>query len=74
MLRRSFVRNLSLLSTGLLGGVLQPAWSRNLHKALRAGEGRSAADLAEDDDFWYYIEQAFTKGFFSTATVCIAPW
>lgn len=31
-----------------------------MEKALREAEGVSAADLATEEDFWYYIRQSFT--------------
>lgn len=55
--RRRFLRN---TATGILTSLAVPAWSRNLDSALRNAEGVSAADLATEEDFWYYIQQAFT--------------
>lgn len=45
---------------GFAGSLLQPAWSRNLHKALAKASSISAGDLASDEDFWRYIQQSFT--------------
>ncbi|MBI1344053.1 MAG: aminotransferase class V-fold PLP-dependent enzyme [Terrimonas sp.] len=59
--RRKFLHKLGALSaTSFLGSITQPAWSRNLHAALRDAEGMSPADLATEEDFWYYIQQSFT--------------
>jgi selenocysteine lyase/cysteine desulfurase len=59
--RRHFLRNLGSISTAaFFTSLSKPAWSRNLEKALRDVEGISAADLATEEDFWYYIQQSFT--------------
>src|SRR5687767_5548481 len=59
--RRRFIRNAGLFSaTAFLSSLAQPAWSRNLEKALRNAEGVSPDDLATEEDFWYYIQQSFT--------------
>jgi len=59
--RRAFLDRLGTFSaTALLASVSQPAWSRNLHKALSGAEFQSPAQLAEDEDFWYYVQQSFT--------------
>jgi len=59
--RRNFLQKVGALSTtAFLSSLTQPAWSRNLHKALYDAEGVSAGDLAGEEDFWYYIQQAFT--------------
>ena len=59
--RRNFLQKVGALSaTAFLSSLTEPAWSRNLHKALYDAEGISAGDLAGEEDFWYYIQQAFT--------------
>ena len=59
--RRSFVRKLGIGSaTGFLAGFLQPAWSRNLESALHDVQSLSPDELATEEEFWYYIQQAFT--------------
>ena len=59
--RRNFLQKVGALSaTAFLSSLTQPAWSRNLQKALSDAEGISACDLAGEEDFWYYIQQAFT--------------
>jgi selenocysteine lyase/cysteine desulfurase len=60
MQRRSFLRNTSLLSTALFAGMLQPAWSRNLKRVIRESKGVSPEDLAGEEEFWFYVQQAFT--------------
>ena len=61
MQRRTFLQNLSLLSTGLLAGAWQPAWSRNLHRAVEGACARPPAGLAADETFWAAIQKAFVR-------------
>ena len=59
--RRSFLDALGTFSaTALLTAVARPAWSRNLDKALLHADHRSPEQLADDEDFWYYVQQSFT--------------
>ena len=59
--RRSFIQKAGLASaTAFFAGISSPAWSRNLHKAIRMAENTPPGELAEDEDFWYYIQQSFT--------------
>lgn len=59
--RRSFLNRLGVLSaTGLLSSLAQPAWSRDLNKVLAQASGKTAEELADDEDFWFYIQQAYT--------------
>jgi selenocysteine lyase/cysteine desulfurase len=59
--RRSFINKAGLFSaTGLLATLTQPAWSRNLHTALDRAAGIPPADLAGDEDFWYFVQQSYT--------------
>jgi len=59
--RRSFIGKAAALSaSGLLASITQPAWSRNLHKALQQAADTPPAQLASDEDFWYYIQQSYT--------------
>jgi selenocysteine lyase/cysteine desulfurase len=59
--RRRFLQKVGALSaTAFLSSFVQPAWSRNLERALRNAEGISPQDLAKEEDFWYYIQQSFT--------------
>ncbi len=59
--RRKFLQKAGTFSaTAVLSSLTKPAWSRNLESALRNAEGISPADLAGEEDFWYYIQQSFT--------------
>jgi selenocysteine lyase/cysteine desulfurase len=59
--RRRFLQTVGAFSAAsFFTSFTQPAWSRNLDKVLRNAEGISPADLASEEDFWYYIQQAFT--------------
>ena len=59
--RRRFLKQAGMFSaTAFMGSLTQPAWSRNLEKAIRDAEGISPQDLASEEDFWYYIQQSFT--------------
>ncbi|HEX5654754.1 MAG TPA: aminotransferase class V-fold PLP-dependent enzyme [Chitinophagaceae bacterium] len=59
--RRGFLQKAGLFSSSvLLSSLVQPAWSRNLQAALRDAEGVNPADLAREEDFWYFIQQSFT--------------
>ncbi|MDB5253721.1 MAG: aminotransferase [Flaviaesturariibacter sp.] len=55
------MKRLGLASaSGLLGSLVSPAWSRQLRNAVDRTELFSADQLATDEDFWYYMQQAFT--------------
>ena len=59
--RRSFLDIIGGLSTTtLLSAFSRPAWSRNLDKAMLGAEQRSPHELAGDEDFWSYVQEAFT--------------
>jgi selenocysteine lyase/cysteine desulfurase len=59
--RRSFISKAGAFSaTALLASIIQPAWSRNLQKALHGATGIPPDQLASDEDFWYYIQQSYT--------------
>ena len=59
--RRTFLDALGAISaTTFLSALTQPAWSRNLNKALIEADRRPAHELTEDEDFWYYVQQSFT--------------
>jgi selenocysteine lyase/cysteine desulfurase len=60
--RRSFVSRIGAFSaTGLLASLTQPAWSRNLQKALDQAANIPPDQLATDEDFWHYIQQSYTQ-------------
>jgi selenocysteine lyase/cysteine desulfurase len=59
--RRSFLNKVGAISaTAFFASLSKPAWSRNLQKALHDAEGIAPAELASEEDFWYYIQQSFT--------------
>jgi selenocysteine lyase/cysteine desulfurase len=59
--RRNFLQKAGAFSlTAFFASMTQPAWSRNLEKAIRDSEGVSPAALASEEDFWYYVQQSFT--------------
>lgn len=59
--RRSFISKAGAFSaSALLASVAQPAWSRQLHKALNTAAHTPPDQLASDEDFWYYVQQSYT--------------
>jgi selenocysteine lyase/cysteine desulfurase len=59
--RRSFISKAgSFSASALLATLTQPAWSRNLHKALHNATDIPPGTLASDEDFWYYIQESYT--------------
>lgn len=59
--RRSFLHKAGLLSiSALTANLMQPAWSRNLQAAIRDANTVSPKILASDEEFWYYVQQAYT--------------
>lgn len=59
--RRRFIQRAGLFSaTAFFSGIAKPAWSRNLDAVIKEAEGIDPADLATEEDFWYYIQQSFT--------------
>ncbi len=59
--RRNFLRKLGALSGALaFSPFLASARGQRLLEALRAQEGRSAAALARDEDFWHLVKQAYS--------------
>lgn len=59
--RRSFINKAgSFSATALLASITQPAWSRNLHRALNSAMDIAPDKLASDEDFWYFIQQSYT--------------
>lgn len=59
--RRNFLQKAgAVAATAIFGSLTQPAWSRNLEKAIQSAEGMNPGDLATDEEFWYYIQQSFT--------------
>ncbi len=59
--RRNFLQGaVAFTATAFFSSIAKPAWAKDLDKALRDAEGVPADVLATEDDFWYYIQQAFT--------------
>ena len=59
--RRSFLNHLGKFSAATaLAGLTQPAWSRNLHRALTDIQNTPPDATASDEEFWYYVQQAYT--------------
>src|SRR5947207_895551 len=59
--RRSFLQTCKVISGGaLMSSLTQPAWSRQLNRALTAASDKTPGQLAGDEDFWYYIQQSYT--------------
>jgi len=59
--RRSFLHKAGIVSaTTFFTSITKPVWSKNLERVIREAESVSPKDLASEEDFWYYIQQAFT--------------
>jgi selenocysteine lyase/cysteine desulfurase len=59
--RRSFLSVFGSLSlTGLSSVAGEPAWSRNLRKALDDASGQLPEKLAADEEFWLFVRDSFT--------------
>lgn len=59
--RRSFLQKAGVVSaTAFLSSIVKPAWSKNLNHAIKEAENIPSDQLAMDEEFWYYIQQAFT--------------
>lgn len=59
--RRLFLQKASAASAAVFASsIFQPAWSRNLEKALNRAAAVSPDALATDEDFWYFVQQSFT--------------
>lgn len=59
--RRRFLKKAGAFSAfTFFSAITKPAWARNLDAALKDAENISAAELAGEEDFWYYIQQSFT--------------
>lgn len=59
--RRKFLVRTGLFSASAFAtSLFQPAWSRNLEKALRYADTVPVEQLTADEDFWYFIQQSFT--------------
>jgi hypothetical protein len=59
--RRGFLKKVGTFSaTAFFTSIAKPMWAKNLESALRDAEGVSPDDLADEEDFWYYVQQSFT--------------
>lgn len=59
--RRSFLQKTSIASaTAFLSSFTNFSWSMNLDRVIRESQLIPPGELATDEDFWYYIQQAFT--------------
>lgn len=58
--RRLFLQKAGATATFLFSGLLQPAWSRHLQIALKNASLLTPQQLASEEDFWYYVQQAYT--------------
>jgi len=59
--RREFLQRLGLVSaSSLMGGFASKVSAANLEAALRNVQTLTPAQLATEEDFWYYIQQSFT--------------
>ncbi len=59
--RRSFLQATGITAaTAFLSSITQPAWSRNLKQVINEANKMSPDELATEEEFWYYIQQAFT--------------
>lgn len=59
--RRRFLQAAGLTSTSaFLSSIFQPAWSRQLHRAIESASGMAPDTLASEEDFWHYVQQSFT--------------
>jgi selenocysteine lyase/cysteine desulfurase len=59
--RRSFLQATGITAaTAFLSSITQPAWSRNLKQVINEASKMSPDVLATEEEFWYYIQQAFT--------------
>lgn len=57
--RRKFLQKATALSSAALISSI-PSWARDLENALHSAKGMGAETLAAEEEFWYYIQQAFT--------------
>jgi selenocysteine lyase/cysteine desulfurase len=59
--RRQFLNKVGKISvSGILASFTLPAWSRNLQKAIDEASRSNPAQITADEDFWYYVQQAYT--------------
>lgn len=58
--RRKFLQKAGMFTTAaFFSSLAKPAWANDLRRTIRNAEGIGAAELATEEDFWYYIQQSF---------------
>ena len=57
--RRKFLQKATALSSAALFTSV-PSWAKDLDRALQQSQGIAADKMATEEEFWYYIQQAFT--------------
>jgi selenocysteine lyase/cysteine desulfurase len=59
--RRFFLQKARNFSAAVfISSLAKPAWSRNLKKAVQQAQHLTVDEVTSDEDFWYFIQQAFT--------------
>ncbi|KIC90355.1 aminotransferase class V-fold PLP-dependent enzyme [Flavihumibacter sp. ZG627] len=59
--RRGFLAGISKIGLGtLMASFSEPAWSRQLERSLSQFRQYNSTQIAEEEDFWYSIQQAYT--------------
>ncbi len=60
--RRNFLQKAGAITTSaFLTSITQPAWAKDLDRAIKNAKGLPADKLYTEEDFWYYIQQSFTS-------------
>ena len=60
--RRNFLQKAGAITTSaFLTSITQPAWAKDLDRAIKNAKGLPADKLSTEEDFWYYIQQSFTS-------------
>ena len=59
--RRNFLNKLGIFSaTAFTTSITQPSWSRDLDRALLAVKDKTPEQLADNEEFWHYVQQSYT--------------
>jgi selenocysteine lyase/cysteine desulfurase len=59
--RRKFIRgSVSAIGAMVLSSFLEKSYGRDLKEALDSSRGIEAGSVARDEDFWHYVQNAFT--------------
>jgi selenocysteine lyase/cysteine desulfurase len=59
--RRNFLQKAgALTATSIFSSLASPLWAKDLEKAIARAKDITPSALAPQEDFWYYIQQAFT--------------